>query len=78
MRRVFALVITVGVGLAAACGSSDSNSFICCYDWLGTPGSWSCPNQAAETACCGATPQDEPGCLTSPGTCTMVSSSECP
>ncbi|MGO8969026.1 MAG: hypothetical protein ACLQDQ_05595 [Myxococcaceae bacterium] len=70
---IAALVTTV---VAAGCGSS-SNSYLCCYDYNGNMGAWSCPTSAAYTACCGAEPTTEPGCITNPGTCTMVAESEC-
>lgn len=77
MRRL-GLAAVVGASLTAGCSSGASNTDICCYTWNGVSGSYSCPNQAAFTACCGATPTTEPGCVTDPGTCTPVSPSECP
>ncbi len=77
MRR-FGLAALVSAVVASGCGNSTSNTFICCYDYNGNMGSWSCPTEAAYTACCGADPTTEPGCITNPGTCTTVAESECP
>jgi hypothetical protein len=71
-RIVVILVVAVGC-LAAGC-NSNSNSLICCITVNGDQGAWSCPNEAAYTACCGPTN----GCLTDAGTCTTVNfQSEC-
>ena len=74
MRRL-GLAALVTAAAAVGCGNSTSN--ICCYDYNGTMGAWSCPTEAAYTACCGGDPTTEPGCITNPGTCTMVAESEC-
>ena len=77
MRRL-GFAALVAASLASGCSSGAANTYVCCYTWNGVPGAWSCPTQAAFTACCGATPTTEPGCVTSPGTCTAVAQSECP
>ncbi len=76
MRRL-RLAALLAASLAGGCSSSTS-TYICCYDWNGNTGSWSCPTQDAYTTCCGATPTTQPGCINSPGTCSTVAQSECP
>jgi hypothetical protein len=73
MRRLAFAVAALSIGC-----SSSTTSLTCCFNFNGASTSWTCPDNAAETQCCGGA--NDSGCgqtASPPNACTGGPVSSC-
>lgn len=69
--------LAIGIAILTV-GCSSSTSLTCCFSFNGSATTWTCPNESANTQCCGGS--DASGCgedATPPNACTGTQVTSC-